>query len=70
MHSQADIEKVRVAGTAFPHPRATDHGIQVLRITVYEQLTTALILSGALDFVAVLVELAQIDAPLLLLFAP
>ena len=42
----------------------------LLRVAVHEQLAAPLVLGGALDFVAVLVELAQVDAPLLFLLAP
>ena len=64
------IEEIRITRAALPHPRPTDDGVQVLRIAVYEQLAAALILRGALHFVAVLVELAQIDTALLFLLAP
>ena len=57
---EADVEEVGVAGTALPHPRAADHGVEILRIAVHEQLAASLFLSGALDLVAILVELAQI----------
>ena len=58
------------SGAALPHPRPADHGVQLLRVAVHEQLAAPLILCGALHFFAVLVELAQIDAPLLFLLAP
>ena len=67
---EADIEEIRVPGATLPHPRTTDDGVQFLRIAMHEQLAAALVLGGALHFVAVLVELAQIDTPLLFLLAP
>ena len=67
---EAHIEEIRITRAALPHPRPTDDGVQLLRIAVYEQLATALVLGGALDFVTILVELAQIDTALLFLLAP
>ena len=42
----------------------------MLRVAMDKQLTAPLILGGALDFLAVLVELTQIDPPLLFLLTP
>src|SRR6202012_3614258 len=68
--AEADIEKVRIVRTPLPHSRSADHGVQLLRVTVHEQLAAAQILCGALNFFAILVELAQVDTPLLFLLAP
>jgi hypothetical protein len=68
--TETDIEEVRVVRAALPHPRAADHGVQLLRVAVDEQLAAPLILCSALHFLPVIVELAQIDAPLLFLLTP
>ena len=68
--TEAYVEEVRIAGTALPHPRSADDGVESLRVGVDERLTLALLPRGALDLFAVLVELAQIAAALLLLLTP
>src|ERR1700733_4388832 len=68
--AEADIKKVRVLRTALPHPRPADHGVEFLRVAVHEQLAATQILRGTLNFFAILVELAQVDTPLLFLLAP
>ena len=72
MHSdtQAHIEEVGIGRAPLPHSRPADDGVQLLRVTVHEQLASALLLRCALDLVAVLVELPQVDSALLLLLAP
>ena len=40
---KAYIEEVRIAGTALPHPRSADDGIESLRVGVDEHLAAALL---------------------------
>ena len=69
-NAQPDIEEIRVACAPLPHPRTTNDRVQLLRVTVDEELAPALLLSGALHFVAIIVELTQVAAALLFLFTP
>ncbi len=68
--AKPDIEEVGVGAVTLPHPRSTDDGVVFARIPVNEQSVAALLLRRALNLIAVLVELPQIDSPLLLLFTP
>ena len=68
--AKPDVEEVRVRAVSLPHPRSTDDGFVFAGIPVNEQAVAAFLLRRTLDLIAVLVELPQIDSPLLLLFTP
>ena len=68
--AQSDIEEVLIGAVALPHPGSTDDGVVFAGIAVNERSVASLLLRRALNLIAILVELPQIDPPLFLLFTP